>query len=139
MIIINSPLPDDTGIRFAIDRSSDGSTVVLLLLKADVHDEVFENVVRYGVFTVKKPLSLPMISTSLSWLSAAREKLRQSEKKTMTLEEKMAEIRLVNRAKWMLIEKEGMDEPHAHRYIEKTAMDCCISKRTAAEEIIARY
>ena len=139
IILINSPLPDDAGIRFAIDRSASGNTVVVLLVRSEIHDEIYENVVDYGVFTLKKPVSLSMLSTLLGWVCAAREKLRRSEKKALTIEEKMAEIRIVNRAKWMLIEKEGMDEPHAHRYIEKTAMDCSISKRTAAEEIIARY
>ena len=139
IILINSPLPDDAGIRFAIDRSASGNTVVLLLVRNEIHDEIYENVVSYGVFTLKKPVTLPMIQTAVNWVCSAREKLRSSEKKTLSIEEKMAEIRIVNRAKWMLIEKEGMDEPHAHRYIEKTAMDCGISKRTAAEEIIARY
>jgi len=32
-----------------------------------------------------------------------------------------------------------LDEPEAHRYIEKQAMDRCISKRIVAEEIIKTY
>ena len=139
MILINSPLPDDAGIRFAIDRSASGNTVVMLLLKSEIHDEIYENVVVHGVFTLKKPVTLPMLSTAVGWMCSAREKLRTSEKKTLTIEEKMAEIRTVNRAKWLLIENEGMDEPQAHRYIEKTAMDSGMTKRTTAEEIIARY
>ena len=56
-----------------------------------------------------------------------------------TNEEKMAEIRLVNKAKWILISELSMSEPEAHRYIEKQAMDRCVSKRTIAEEIIKTY
>ena len=51
----------------------------------------------------------------------------------------MAEIRLVNKAKWLLIGELHMDEPDAHRYIEKQAMDRCISRREIAEEIIKTY
>jgi len=51
----------------------------------------------------------------------------------------MAEIRLVNKAKWILISELFLSEPEAHRYIEKQAMDRCISKRTIAEEIIKTY
>ena len=54
----------------------------------------------------------------------------------MSLEEKMEEIRLVNRAKWLLIERRGMDEPTAHRYIEKLAMDRCVTRRVIAEAIL---
>jgi response regulator NasT len=55
------------------------------------------------------------------------------------VEEKMAEIRLVNRAKWVLISELKMEEPQAHRYIEKQAMDRCVPRRTIAEEIIKLY
>ena len=51
----------------------------------------------------------------------------------------MGEIRLVNRAKWLLINELKMDEPKAHHYIEKLAMDMCITKRQAAEDIINTY
>ncbi|MBR7082840.1 MAG: ANTAR domain-containing protein, partial [Clostridia bacterium] len=47
--------------------------------------------------------------------------------------------RLVNRAKWLLINDLKMSEPDAHRYIEKRAMDLCVSKRQIAEEIIKTY
>ena len=72
-------------------------------------------------------------------MSSARERLRKSEKKALSIEEKMEEIRLVNRAKWLLIDELKMSEPDAHRYIEKQAMDRCVSKREVAEEIIKTY
>ncbi|HAX40716.1 MAG TPA: antitermination regulator, partial [Clostridiales bacterium] len=46
------------------------------------------------------------------------------------------EIRLVNRAKWMLIERRGMDEATAHRYIEKLAMDARQTRRLVAQTLI---
>ena len=72
-------------------------------------------------------------------MSSARERLRKAEKKTLSIEEKMEEIRIVNRAKWILIRELKLDEPETHRYIEKQAMDRCISKRIVAEEIIKTY
>ena len=72
-------------------------------------------------------------------METARERLRQFEKKTLSIEEKMAEIRTVNRAKWLLISELHMSEPEAHRYIEKQAMDRCCSKRSMAEDIIKTY
>lgn len=46
------------------------------------------------------------------------------------------EIRLVNRAKLILIKMRGMTEADAHRFIVKTAMDRCVKKREVAEDII---
>ena len=72
-------------------------------------------------------------------MESSRERLRQLEKKSLSIEEKMAEIRLVNRAKWLLIDREGMTEQDAHRFIEKQAMDRCVTRRAVADQIIARY
>ena len=138
-VIINSPLPDDIGTRFAIDTGSSKETVVLLMVRAELQAEIYDKVAEHGVFVLPKPTSKPIIITALSWLSSAREKLRKTEKKTLSIEEKMEEIRIVNRAKWILIRELKLDEPEAHRYIEKQAMDRCISKRIVAEEIIKTY
>ena len=138
-IIINSPLPDDTGIRFAIDTCIAKQTAVLLLVKSDIHAEIHDKAAEYGVFTLPKPTSKPTMIHALNWMESARERLRQFEKKSLSIEEKMAEIRLVNKAKWLLISELKMNEPDAHRYIEKQAMDRCIANRAIAEEIIKLY
>ena len=138
-VIINSPLPDDIGTRFAIDTGSSKETVVLLMVRAELQAEIYDKVAEHGVFVLPKPTSKPTMAIALSWLSSAREKLRKTEKKTLSIEEKMEEIRIVNRAKWILISELQLDEPEAHRYIEKQAMDRCISKRIVAEEIIKTY
>ena len=138
-VIINSPLPDDPGVRFAIDTVSSKGTVVLLLLRPEFYEGVYDKVVEHGVFTLRKPLSRQSVYVGLSWMSRARERLRGLEKKTLSVEEKMEEIRLVNRAKWVLISELKMDEPQAHRYLEKQAMDRGLTKRELAEEIIRIY
>lgn len=138
-VIINSPLPDDLGVSFAIDLCATRGTIVLLLVRADVHVETHDKVVDHGVFTLPKPTSKQTIQQALSWMVSARERLRKLEKNTLSIEEKMEEIRLVNRAKWLLIRELLMDEPQAHRYIEKQAMDRCVMRKEVAEEIIKTY
>lgn len=138
-VIVNSPLPDDVGTRFAIDCSSSSDTAVLVMVRSEFYPEIYDKVVSHGVFILQKPTSKPTIATALDWLASARERLRKFEKKTLSIEEKMAEIRLVNKAKWLLIGELHMDEPDAHRYIEKQAMDRCVSRREIAEEIIKTY
>lgn len=138
-VIINSPLPDDVGLRFAIDVSASGSAVALLVVRSDIFEETNEKVYRHGVYSIPKPMSRPIIEMALKWMASSRERLRKSEKKTLSIEEKMEEIRIVNRAKWLLISELKMDEPGAHRYIEKQAMDRCVTRREIADEIIKTY
>lgn len=139
IVLINAPLPDDFGMRLAMDICGSSGAGVLLLVKNELYDEIYSKVVSYGVMTLSKPTNLQMISQSLRVLCATRERLRQLEAKQVSVEEKIEEIRLVNRAKWLLIECLSMTEADAHRYIEKQAMDLRVSKRTVAENIIKTY
>ncbi len=139
LVIINSPLPDDIGTGFAIDVSSSKSTVALVIVRTDILETLRDKLTASGVFYLPKPLSSQTFSLALDWMMSARERLRKMENKTLSIEEKMAEIRLVNRAKWLLITELKMEEPQAHRFIEKQAMDRCISRRAVAEEIIKTY
>lgn len=138
-ILINSPLPDDTGVRFATDLCRTKGAIVLLFVRAEFYDQIYEKATPNGIFTLPKPTSRQMVSQALRWMAAACERLRNLEKKSVSVEEKMEEIRLVNRAKWLLIDREKMSEPEAHRLIEKQAMDRCLSRREIALEIIQNY
>ena len=55
------------------------------------------------------------------------------------LQEKIAQVRLVSRAKCCLIEREGMTEADAHRLIEKRAMDTRRDRAEIAQEILDSY
>lgn len=139
IVLINTPLPDDFGMHLAIDICIGSGAGVLLLVKNDHYNEIYSKVVRYGVITLSKPTNRQMVAQNLRILCATRERIRQMQAKQATVEEKIKEIRLVNRAKWLLIECLNMTEAEAHRYIEKQAMDLRISRREAAENIIKTY
>ena len=139
IIIINTPLPDDYGIRLSIDLSGNKNSVVLLFIRNDMYTNIYEKVRDYGVFTIRKPVPSQTILQALDWLKATRERLRNMETKTLSLQEKMEEIKLINRAKWALINSLGMTETDAHRYIEKQAMDRCVTRKEIAENIIQIY
>lgn len=138
-VLINSPLPDGDGVRFALDISVGKSAVVLLLIRNELYSEAFFGTYSYGVYTLPKPTSKQILNQALDWMSSTRERLRRLEKKSLSLEDKMQEIRIINRAKWILITELKMTEADSHRYIEKQAMDRCVSKKEIAEEIIKTY
>ena len=139
IVLINAPLPDDFGMRLAIDICTGSGAGVLLMVRSDQFDDVYARVVGYGVLTLSRPTSVQMVAQNLRILCATRERMRRMEEKQTAVEEKIEEIRLVNRAKWLLIECLGMTEPEAHRYIEKQSMDRRISKQEVAETVIKTY
>ena len=79
-VIINSPLPDDVGTRFAIDTCTSNQIAVLLLVKAEIHASIHDKVAGHGVFTLPKPTSKPILTQALNWMECMRERLSQFEK-----------------------------------------------------------
>ena len=138
-VIINSPLSDGSGLRLATDIAEQRNTIPLLLVKGEEYPDMLDRTIRNGVHILAKPLTRATTAVALAWMAASRERIRVTEKKELSFEEKMGEIRVVNRAKWLLISELNMSEPEAHRYIEKQAMDRCIPRRQIAEEIIRMY
>ena len=139
IVIVNTPLPDEFGVNFAIDTGADTNSGVLLCINADLFEEVTDKCEEYGILTVSKPTSRQIVKQSLKLLEATRRRLHRMEKKTASFEEKLAEIKEINRAKWLLIENLNMSENEAHKYIERTAMDTRRPKIDIAREIIEEY
>lgn len=139
IVIINAPLRDEFGTKLALDICQKSSAGVLLFVKAEHYSDITSKVMQYGVMTISKPTSPSMITQSVQMLCSTRERLRIMERKNASVEEKIEEIRIINRAKCLLIEQLKMTESEAHRYIEKQAMDRCVTRRVIAENIILTY
>jgi len=66
-------------------------------------------------------------------------RLQEVQKENRELKQKIEDIRIIDRAKCVLISRLNLSEEEAHRAIEKQAMDMRISKRTIAEDILKTY
>ncbi len=138
LVVINTPLADDFGTRLAMDLA-ERNIPVLILVKNELYEQVSYKLEPYGIITLGKPASGPLLIQSVKILRAMQQKIARLESQKQTLEAKMDEIKLVNRAKWILIGRLNMTEVEANRYIEKTAMDSCRKKGAVAKDIIKMY
>lgn len=139
IVLINTPLPDEFGTQLAVDLSEERSAGILIFVKSDVYEQVSDKLTDYGVLTLARPGNRQSIQQTIQLLTAMRMRMKSLEQKTHSLEIKMQEIRIVNRAKWLLIDRLQMSEEEAHKYIEKTAMDSCCQRLQVAEDIIKTY
>lgn len=138
LLFINAGANDCDARRLAEDASDYGA-VVLLLLPDDGYVAARDALRPHGVLTLKKPASLSTILQAADFMCAIAERQRRISKTTAKSEEKIEDMKLINRAKWLLIDNLKMTEADAHRYIERQAMDRCITKRSVAESIIKTY
>ena len=136
IVVINAPLPDENGESFAVDVTGICSASVLIVTPQDRFEGALERVTDHGIMVMPKPSPGGRIDKSVRFLLAVQNRFHRLEKRVMTLEEKMEEIRTVSKAKVLLVERLHMTEDEAHRYIGKQAMDQGISRKRAAERIL---
>ena len=139
LIIVDIPEGDLTRLEFAADISDYGIAIVAVIDR-EMYAHYLGQFQGKGIYLLPKPISAPILAIALDWLTATKERLSQiAHQNSTVIERKIDELKLVNRAKWLLITELKMDEPHAHRYIQKQAMDRSMTKRDVAAEIIRTY
>ena len=139
LIIVNTPLSDEFGHELAVDLARLTTSGVVLLAKSDIYDEMCDRVSDEGVVTVMKPLSGQLFSQAVRMSLAGSMRLQNMERETQNLKKKLEELKLVDRAKCLLVEYQHMNEAEAHRYIEKQAMDQRKNRKEIARQVIQLY
>ena len=138
-VLINAPLKDEFGLELAVDIVESNDCGVLIFVKAENYEQVNYRGESSGVLTLARPVNQQLLGQALNFLRVMELKIKRLQEKNRTLQSKIEEIQLINRAKLLLMENLHFSEAQAHRYIEKNAMDRCIKRRDFAESIIMRY
>ncbi len=139
VVVIDGTVPADAGARIAASAAENGLTGVLLLAEQDQFDAVSAQAEEHGFMTLKSPVDPSLLKQSLGMMATVSHRLHDMESKAEKLRVKMDEMRIVDRAKLLLIQRFKMTEKEAHRFIEKNAMDRCVTRRAIAEKIIRTY
>ena len=112
---------------------------MIILVRAELSDAVAEAVEDDGVLVVGKPVKAAVMRSVLRLTKAASNRMTALKTKNRALLQKIEDIRLIDRAKCILIEYLRMSETQAHHYIEKQAMDMRMTKREVALNILKTY
>ena len=136
IIIVDSS--DGYDIDFVVNVS-EGYSTVLLLVPSEHFDEVSYRVEGFGVLTATKPFEPFYFYNMIKVAIAVQYKVQTLSSQTVKLKTKMEEIRVVNRAKMLLMQNLKMTEQEAHRFLEKEAMDKGMKRTAVADGIIRTY
>jgi response regulator NasT len=139
LIIVDSPLQDESGENFSRFAAARGLSQVILLVKSDSFDSASAACENDGVLTIAKPVDKSLLWSALSLAKSVQNRVKRIQAENAQLKQKIEDIRIIDRAKWILISSMKMSEQEAHRYIEKQAMDMRSSRRIIAESILKRY
>ncbi|MFV0414274.1 MAG: ANTAR domain-containing response regulator [Oscillospiraceae bacterium] len=139
LCLINAPLSDEFGDGLAVFLAQKTTACQLLIVKAEIADEVAAKVEEQGVLVLPKPVSKALLFQTVKLAAVTRRQLLNMQKENAKLQSRIEELRVVDRAKCALIQYRGMTEPEAHHYIEKQAMDNRITRREVAADILNTF
>jgi len=92
-----------------------------------------------GVLTISSPVDKSVLRMALVLAKSAQNRIRHMQAENTQLKQRIEDIRLINRAKYILISCLNMSEQDAHKYIERHAMDTRSTRRAVAEGILRTY
>ena len=139
LILLNTPLSGEDGCDLAIFLSQQTDCPLLLLARPEAL-EGRQNALRdAGIAVLEKPLSRVLFVQLVTVLTVLRRRTQSLQSENRQLRSTIEEMRLIDRAKCVLIQYLTMTEPQAHRYIEKQAMDLRLSKVQVARQILNTY
>lgn len=137
LVVINTPLPDETGEELALDIAEHSRASVLIVTPRDIYDEVLERVTDRGILAVARPFQRGLIDKAIRYMVSVQSRIYVLQARVDSAEEKLEEFKQVSRAKSLLMEEKHMTEDEAHRFIGKLAMDNGVSRGRVAQEILA--
>lgn len=138
-VLIAEPVTGSSGQELALQLKKRRCMAVLLLAEPTHADATAALLEQSGVLVLPNDAPEALIVQTIRLLAAVRIQLEQMQHKTEKLEAKVADIRIINRAKLLLVQHLQMTETEAHKYIEKQAMNTSKPRRTIAENIIRTY
>ena len=136
VVIINTPLPDEFGHELGTDAVEKTDAGVILLAKTGTAEQIADKLQDFGVLVLAKPFTGAQFRQAVQIAASSYKRLAVLRTENAKLLDKIAQLRLVDRAKCYLIEKKGYTETDAHRLIEKRAMDTRMSRGEVAQEIL---
>ncbi len=139
LIIINSPLEENSGVDLAIYAAEKYTSGILLAVQNKYADIIAQKVEPYGVLVVGKPVVKAFFNQAVRFADVTRHRVLSLKEENIHLQLKLEEMKIINRAKCVLIQYLSMSEAQAHKYIEKQAMDMRQSKYYIAKQVLKAY
>ena len=102
-------------------------------------DSVNEYLSKYGVLVMGKPINKSVFHRCIQFAHGFRQRMFRVNEENKKLRLMVEDMKIISRAKFLLISCLNMSEEQAHRYIEKQAMDLRTSKMQIAKQVIRTY
>lgn len=139
LICINAPLPDENGIELSRYFAQATRASVVIIVPQKSADEINDVLNPHGVLVIARPINKHLFHHYLQFTDCFRARLLRIEQENERLKGMVEDLKIIDRAKLLLVTCLNMSEEQAHRYLEKQAMDLRTSRVSVAKQVIQTY
>lgn len=139
LVLVNHPLAGANAADFARQTAREYTCGVLLLCPQAEYEGWAKALAGDGVLVLAKPVVRAGFVQAFYQGLYTRARLARLMDENQKLHLQIEEIKLISRAKAVLIEYLKLTEAQAHHYIEKQAMDLRLTKTEIAQNILTTY
>ncbi|MBQ8079508.1 MAG: ANTAR domain-containing protein [Oscillospiraceae bacterium] len=138
LVVIHAPLIDESGVELAQYITRHTNSNCILLLKQEQAEQLAWLSDHHQVIVLGRPVNKQILYQLIRTMEIVMQRCASILEDNARLEQKLRDIRTIDRAKFLMMQYQGMTEEQAHSYLEKYAMDNRKRKPIAAMEIIDR-
>lgn len=138
-VIISTPLRSEFGLNYTAEAAKRTKGCIILLAKTDIAEDVRGRIRFTGAYVLERPFPKSALIQTLRVALQAKDSIRRLEQENARLSGQIDDMKLIDRAKCLLIQYLNMTEEQAHRHIQKQAMDSRRQQREVAEDILHTY
>lgn len=139
LICVNAPLEKENGIELSKYFAGTTRSSVVIIVPQRNADYVNDALTEHGVLVIAKPVNKHLFHHFLQFTECFKMRMFRVIEENEKLKHMVADMKIINRAKFLLITCLNMSEDQAHRYLEKQAMDLRTSKLEVAKQVIRTY
>ena len=126
---------EDAAIYFS---SSTKSFVVMICAKESA-DALADRTGKDGILVISRPINKHLFHHYLQFVSVFKKRMLGVWQENNELKHLVEEMKVINKAKYLLMQCLSMTEEQAHQYLQKQAMDMRISKYDVAVSVVRTY
>jgi response regulator NasT len=138
-VIFNLPLEGRFGLEEAANASNSESVFVMAVAPQKNMEEIIRRLGDSPLMLMARPFSVSAFELTIRNIIRMAAKTLSYRGKLIEAENKISDIKLIERAKFTLVEYLSLSEAEAHRYIQKNAMDRRVKQVEVAKEVLRTY
>lgn len=139
LAVIFTPLQDEVGIDLAKDIMDSYDSALIMISNSDNAERIQKTIASPNIFILPRPINKNNFSQTVRHLLIARAQILKLKSENNMLQKKVNDIKIINRAKCLLIQNLRLTEEQAHKHIQKQSMNLRISEIDVSKDILKTY